>query len=85
MGGEGSMNASDLFKMIKQNLKQWLVEKDICTDSDVNDTFFKLGLLDVDSVDKVIDKKCTREKMRSVGISDQKVEKIQKLQLWFQG
>lgn len=87
MNGQGSMNAADLFKMVKINLKQWLVEKDICTDNDVTDTLLKLGVANVESVDTVIDKSlcnslCNQETMRSVGINEEKIAKIQKLQLF---
>lgn len=82
MNGEGSMNVSDLFKMVRINLKQWLLEKNICTDADVTDTFLKLGVIDIESVDSAIDSsKCTKEKMKEAGISDEKIAKILKLQL----
>jgi hypothetical protein len=82
MDGQGSMYVSDLIKMVKINLKQWLIEKDICTEKDATDTFLKLGVVDVESVDHVIDsQRCTKEKMRQAGISDEKIAKILKLQL----
>ena len=82
MGGQGSMNAADLFKMIKINLKQWLLEKDICSDNDVTDTVLKLGLMNIESVDSAIDKKkCSKEAMINVGISQEKILKILNLQL----